>query len=315
MASSAAHHQELLDKDRRRTKRARSQSFCRSPGLAHHCRRRRDWANDLSPGPAGLIAERVLSDDVAGYVRFRAVCAAWRASCADPSAHDVFDPRFHPRRWAMIPRRSSSNAVVRSQRAFLNASTGECIHVRLPDLRHGHYLFGPTAEGLVVQLHNPLTGQRATSLLVPTSASNAYRITDAFRVRSAGLAGGSTVALHYGNAAVAVARPGDECWTQLGPIGNFKSAASFAGRFYCVTFESISVLEATASQPPRLVAAVDLKPRGFLWSDMVHLVDRDGELVLVHCVLNPTSTNFCGRYTAYRVNLDKRDMVAIPGLR
>jgi hypothetical protein len=187
----------------------------------------------------------------------------------------------------MIPRRSSSNAVVRSRRAFLNASTGECIHVRLPDLRHGHYLFGPTAEGLVVlchkdtlavQLHNPLTGQRATSLLVPTSASNAYRITDAFRVRSAGLAGGSTVA------------PGDECWTQLGPVENFKSAASFAGRFYCVTFESISVLKATASPPPRLVAAVDLKPRGFLWSDMVHLVDRDGELVLVHCVLNPTST-------------------------
>ena len=176
---------------------------------------------------------------------------------------------------------------------------------------------------LAVQLHKPLTGQRAslpraTSLLFPTSASKAYRITDDFRVRSAGLAGGSSVALHYGNSAVAVARPGDKCWTQLGPVENLKSAASFAGRFYCVTFESISVLEATASQPPRLVAAVDLKPhcgRRFSWSDMAHLVDRDGELVLVHCVLCPTSTNFCGRYTAYRVNLDKRDMVAIPGLR
>jgi len=121
----------------------------------------------------------------------------------------------------MIPRRSSSNAVVRSQRAFLNASTGECIHVRLPDLRRRYYLFGPTAEGLVVlcrkdtlavQLHKPLTGQRAslpraTSLLFPTSASKAYRITDDFRVRSAGLAGGSSVALHYGNSAVAVASP------------------------------------------------------------------------------------------------------------
>ncbi|RLN35378.1 hypothetical protein C2845_PM03G10760 [Panicum miliaceum] len=282
----------------------------------------RDWANGLSAGPAGLIAERVLSDDVAGYVRFRAVCAAWRASCADPRAHDVFDRRFHPRRWTMIPPRSSSS--VHSRRAFVNASTGECIHVRLPDLRRGHYLFGPTAEGLVVlcrkdtlavQLHNPLTGQRAslpraTSLLFPTSASKAYRINGDFRVRNAGLAGGSAVALHYGNSAVAVARPGDECWTQLGPVDNFKSAVSFAGRFYCVTFESISVLEAAASQPPRLVVAVDLKPHcgGYLWSDMVHLVDKDGELVLVHCVLNPTSTNFCGRYTAYRVNLDKGDM-------
>jgi hypothetical protein len=220
------------------------------------------------------------------------------------------------------PRSSSSDGAVHSRRAFLNASTGECIHVRLPDLRRGHYLFGPTAKGLVVlcrkdtlavQLHNPLTGQRAslpraTSLLFPTSASNAYRINDAFRVRSAGLAGGSTVALHYGNSAVAVARPGDESWTQLGPVDKFKSAVSFAGAFYCVTFETISVLEATASQPPRLVVAVDLKPHcgGYLWSDMVHLVDKDGELVLVHCVLNPTSTNYCGRYTAYRVNLDER---------
>ncbi|RLM84298.1 hypothetical protein C2845_PM04G30020 [Panicum miliaceum] len=337
MASSAARHRVLWDTDRRRAKRARSQSS-RAPGLAHHYtlplvagsspnrsddwyRPARDWANGLSAGPAGLIAERVLSDDVAGYVRFRAVCAAWRASCADPRAHDVFDRRFHPRRWTMTPlRSSSSDGAVHSRRAFLKASTGECIHVRLPDLRRRHYLFGPTAEGLVVlcrkdtlavQLHNPLTGQRATSLLFPTSASNAYRINDAFRVRSAGLAGGSTVALHYGNSAVAVSRPGDECWTQLGPVDKFKSAVSFAGRFYCVTFESISVLEATASQPPQLVVAVDLKPHcgGYLWSDMVHLVDKDGELVLVHCVLNPTSTNYCERYTAYRVNLDKRDMV------
>ncbi|KAG2637853.1 hypothetical protein PVAP13_2NG549000 [Panicum virgatum] len=304
MASTAEHHREPLDNDRRRAKRARSQS-CRAPGLTHYYRRRRDWANDLSAGPLGLIAERVLSDDVAGYVRFRAVCAAWRASCADPRAHDVFDPRFHPRRWAMIPPRSASSNAVRSRRSFLNASTGECIHVRLPDLRRRYYLFGPTAEGLVVlcrkdtlavQLHNPLTGQRAslpraTSLLFPTSASKAYRITDDFRVRSAGLAGGSSVALHYGNSAVAVARPGDKCWTQLGPVENLKSAASFAGRFYCVTFESISVvLEATASQPPRLVAAVDLKPhcgRRFSWSDMAHLVDRDGELVL--CPLRAVS--------------------------
>ncbi|CAN6205817.1 unnamed protein product [Urochloa humidicola] len=43
----------------------------------------RDWANGLSAGPAGLIAELLLSDDV----RFRAACAAWRAGTADPHGH------------------------------------------------------------------------------------------------------------------------------------------------------------------------------------------------------------------------------------
>ncbi|CAN6212063.1 unnamed protein product [Urochloa humidicola] len=112
MASNATRHR-VLDTDPRRAKRARTKSPCRAPGLAHRspsrvCSRR-DWANGLSAGPAGLIAERVLSHDVADYVRFRAVCAAWRASCPDPRGHGVFDRRFHPRRWIMIPAASSSS--------------------------------------------------------------------------------------------------------------------------------------------------------------------------------------------------------------
>ncbi|CAN6205818.1 unnamed protein product [Urochloa humidicola] len=347
MASNATRHR-VLDTDPRRAKRARTKSPCRAPGLAHRspsrvCSRR-DWANGLSAGPAGLIAERVLSHDVADYVRFRAVCAAWRASCPDPRGHGVFDRRFHPRRWIMIPAASSSSnsptAAPTARRSFLNLSTGECIHVRLPDLRRRHYLLGPTAEGLIllcrkdtliVQLYNPLTGQSAnlpsaTTLLFPTTTTSASsvddKIDDELRVRSAGLAGDSMVALHYygcGRSAIAVARPGDECWTQLGPVDGFKSAVSFAGRFYCVTFEHILVLEETTAanlqeEPPQLVVAVDLKPhRGvFLWSDLVHLVDMDGELVLVHCVLSPTSTHFCGRYTAYRVNLDETGNMVLP---
>ncbi|KAL6657765.1 hypothetical protein ACP70R_005545 [Stipagrostis hirtigluma subsp. patula] len=107
----------------------------------------RDWAG-LTAGPAGLIAERVLAGDVADYVRFRAVCTAWRACSTDPRAHGVSDRRFHPRRWIMLPRAFN----VRGRRRFLNIHTGERIHhAAIPDLRRC-YLLGHTFEGC----HNPI---------------------------------------------------------------------------------------------------------------------------------------------------------------
>ncbi|KAM0851407.1 hypothetical protein ACQ4PT_052430 [Festuca glaucescens] len=69
---------------------------------AAHPNNWRDWAN-LTDGPAGMIAEEVLADDVAGYLRFRSVCGSWRRCTPSPTAHDVLERRFHPRGWIMLP--------------------------------------------------------------------------------------------------------------------------------------------------------------------------------------------------------------------
>ncbi|XP_073363066.1 uncharacterized protein [Aegilops tauschii subsp. strangulata] len=108
------------------------------------------------------------------------------------------------------------------------------------------------------------------------------------RVAGAGLAGGSTVALHFGPCSLFIAKPGDERWTPL-PLDHRNNKAiiatlSFDGRFYCVTEKALMLVDATADQPPRLVAVVarlsnwDFKR--YDWS--MNLVDKDGELALVH---------------------------------
>ncbi|KAF0905863.1 hypothetical protein E2562_008898 [Oryza meyeriana var. granulata] len=66
----------------------------------------------------------------------------------DPLAgtgHGIIDRHFHPRRWIIL--REEDHAAPR--RCFLNVSTGKSILIDLPDL-HGHCVFGPTAEGLLL---------------------------------------------------------------------------------------------------------------------------------------------------------------------
>jgi hypothetical protein len=101
----------------------------------------RDWSN-LTAGPAGAIAERVLSNDYVDLLRFRAVCRAWRAGSAHLRARGALDRRFHPRRWVLLPCAFASLP----RRLFLNVVTGEPVVLVLPDLR-SCYLQGHTAEG------------------------------------------------------------------------------------------------------------------------------------------------------------------------
>jgi hypothetical protein len=179
------------------------------------------WSN-VGDGPAGLIAERVLADDVTDYVRFRAVCRPWRQCTADPRAHGMLDRRFLPRRWIMLP-----EEVADPDRRLLNVSTGQCVRAHLPELR-GHDVCAPTIEGLLVlrnratyavRLLNPLTRQVADlppattlySLYWRAGMYDAYPRLD-FEVSAAGLADDdATVAVLFGEVQMlAVAKPGDQ---------------------------------------------------------------------------------------------------------
>ncbi|TVU38321.1 hypothetical protein EJB05_11684, partial [Eragrostis curvula] len=299
---------------------------------------RRDWTN-LPAGPAGLIAERLLAHDVADLVRFRAVCAAWRACSDDPRASLVSDRRFHPRRWILLPR-----GHTRRQPFLMNVHTGKRIHPRLPDLRR-HYMFGPIAGGLlvlcrkgthVVQLLNHVTGQLtdlpcATGLLPPCkwNRSMDFRAMNV-RLHSGGVADDSTVALLCNDCrTLAVAKPGDDDWTRLWPDGGddrtglwiddecILLALSFSSRLYCVTTKNILVVEsAAANQKARLAVVADVKLAcRYPWpEDYVYPVYGDeGGLILVHRC-RTSSTGFHDKYIAYRVNLDIGNVESIRDL-
>ena len=228
------------------------------------------WSN-LEDGPAGMIAERLLANDVADYVRFRAVCRPWRQCSADPRAHGVLDRRFHPRRWIMLREKGADPDRPR----LLNVSTGQCVRAHLPELR-GHDVCSPTVEGLVVlrdrstyaiRLLNPLTRQ-VSDLPPATTLYALYRragMYDAdpwldFEVSAAGLADDATVAVVFKEVQMlAVAKPGDEQWTLVRQGTSFLPAISFAGRFYCITTKSdIKMVDTRDNQPPQLVVAAKI---------------------------------------------------------
>ncbi|CAL4908700.1 unnamed protein product [Urochloa decumbens] len=273
-------------------KRARSCALCPLDPVHHEWR---DWTN-LGDGPAGLIADGLLTNDVADYMCFRAVCRTWRLWSTDPRKHGVLDRRFHPRQWIMVRQKGSPAC----RRDFMNVSAGYCRYVNLPELR-GHDVFGPTTEGLLVLL------DRTTWVV---------RILNPFtrQVSGAGLAADSTIAVHFREIrTVAIIKPGDVKWTVVDRGRSILPALSFAGRFYCATTEAVMVVETSTDQPPRLAIVAKLnRPFSRMMMDTVHLVENDGELTLVdrECKgsRNPR------KYEVYRVDMHARKIVPVHGL-
>ncbi|CAL5083611.1 unnamed protein product [Urochloa decumbens] len=299
----------------------------------------RDWAS-LAAGPAGLIAETVLRNHVADFLRFRAVCMGWRGSTAHLHARGALDRRFHPRRWGWIMLPNAFNAVFR--RRFLSVRTGERVLLEIPGI-HRCYVLGTTAEGLVlvcrtdtyaVQLLNPLTGQianlpHAATLLGINSGSVDSEVRD-LNLRGAGLDDDdSTVVLHFEDFVLAVAKPGADSWTRLRFQDKIISALPFAGRIHCATAKSVSVVATMAEQRPQLAVVADHGlDTNARRKSVLYLVDVDGELVLSY--YSPYNAEGVipfhydpddvdeklrpGLFMASRVELDTGEMVPLAGL-
>ncbi|TVU38301.1 hypothetical protein EJB05_11663, partial [Eragrostis curvula] len=267
----------------------------------------------------GLIAERVHSNSIADYIRFRAVCTAWRSCSDDPRALGVFD-----RGWIMLPRAFD----IHDRRCFLNIFTGWCIHLRIP-LLHRRYVLGQTTDGLlvlcwkvthVVHLLNPVTGKLinlppATAKMLPWIT----RIEDFLRrYICAALVDDSVAVLQLGRLGLVIAKPSDKDWTRLYPDGAIMSTMSFAGRIYCATTKKIMVVETAADkQQPQLVTAANYEcgeASGFF--TRLCLVDNDGVLILVRVAygIQRVKGQLQRTCKVYRVDLEARMTVTMAGV-
>lgn len=118
------------------------------------------WAS-LPGDLVRLIASRVLAGDLLEYVRFRAVCTAWRSGAACPRGRGVVDPRFHPRRWMMLPEGHGlrpGHPNLGGYIGFLNLDTGTLVRAHLP-LFTDHRAID-SVDGLLVLLREEDTAIR-----------------------------------------------------------------------------------------------------------------------------------------------------------
>ncbi|KAK3125440.1 hypothetical protein QOZ80_7BG0604950 [Eleusine coracana subsp. coracana] len=203
----------------------------------------------------------------------------------------------------------------------MNTFTGKRIIMTVP---YHHHVIGNTSEGLLLlgrtdvddnmKLLNPITGQMISNL-PPASTLGLhkdFRLCD-IDLRGAGVADDSTVVLHFKSFSLALAKPGDERWTQLySSSKRILSTLQFAGRVYCATETDVSVVQTVENQRPQLVVAaayqLDQSPRGnarrmhFSDRSRMFLVDHNGELIACHhdCC-DPCIHGSC---YLYRVDLD-----------
>ncbi|KAL6838246.1 hypothetical protein ACP4OV_031918 [Aristida adscensionis] len=118
-----------------------------------------------------LIGWRVLAGDLLDYVRFRATCRHWRSATDHPRGRGILDPRFHPRRWMMVPEGHGlhpGHGKLHGCARFFNLSTGSFVRVRLPLFRDHCVL--DSVDGVLllqrdhdtaVRLLHPFTGDIA----------------------------------------------------------------------------------------------------------------------------------------------------------
>ncbi|TVU44061.1 hypothetical protein EJB05_03489, partial [Eragrostis curvula] len=230
----------------------------------------RDWAN-LIPDLIDDISGRLLSHDVAEYLRFRAACKPWRDLTADPRDAGVLDIRF------------------------LNLATAASIGVDLPSLST-HCNLG-AADGLLVladrftkavrlldPLRNAVIEFPSISSIVaaappkkPDYISAVFRNpqgVDPLHINGAAIDDSTSpptlvLCLRSRTRNIVFAKPGDDHWTLVGageasvPMHDlsghvlFYSLLSFGGRCYVSSPEGSVYLVELGTFPPRLVEVVN----------------------------------------------------------
>ncbi|CAM0910677.1 unnamed protein product [Alopecurus aequalis] len=110
------------------------------------------------------VGWQLLSRDMSDYVRFRAVCRHWRSSTDCPSGRGIIDPRFHPRRWMMLPDGHGLHPTDGKKR-FFNLTLGVFIRCRVPLLEDHRILC--TVEGLLLLQRQDDDQDNAICLLHP----------------------------------------------------------------------------------------------------------------------------------------------------
>ncbi|SPT21129.1 unnamed protein product [Triticum aestivum] len=94
-----------------------------------------------------LLGWQVLAGDILDYVRFRVVCAHSRSSTIAPRSHGIVDPRFHPKRWFLLPEGHGLQPADVKKR-FFNLCTGVFVRAWLPFLSDSYVL--DSANGLLL---------------------------------------------------------------------------------------------------------------------------------------------------------------------
>uniref|UniRef100_A0ACD5YBG2 Uncharacterized protein n=1 Tax=Avena sativa TaxID=4498 RepID=A0ACD5YBG2_AVESA len=222
----------------------------------------RDWKN-LPTDLVEDIAGRLLTFDVAEYLRFWAACKPWRDCTDNPRMCDEMDARFRPRDWIVLYRYDDP-----SGRTLVNITTGARAYVDFPELATHHQL--GTAEGLLVlvnkggndtSLLNPLTGAliRFPSLTInaavnlpsvydSSSFPTGWRPVDPTAITGASIDDSTSpstlvLCLRTGWHLIVCAKPDDENWA-CGRIAKQRTAekvalvqspVTFGGRCYFTT--------------------------------------------------------------------------------
>jgi hypothetical protein len=265
----------------------------------------RDWKN-LTTDLVKDIAGRLLTFDIAEYLRFRAACKPWRDCTANPREGDEMDARFRPRDWIMLHRCGAPSA-----RTIVNLATGARANVNFPELEDYHQLC--TADGLLVlllkggnqvSLFNPLTRaliQFPPLIVVQPVNDPSVFPTEWVRVNPTAIIGAGiddstspctlVLCLQAVLHPVICAKPGDEHWV-FGRVSEqptaerdalLQSPVSFGGRCYLTTAAgTIKVLDLNPGAPWPLVRfLLDEDPPLNAETSSSFLVRSQGRMLMV----------------------------------